>query len=123
MKCISYTVVLRIRANLFVTVTGTPTGVIVMRTGCYTVQLSWAPPISNAPPVAGYEVFFELSGSNTTQSGGTATSTAITVVLPLLNVTYELFVVAYSDAANALPSAHSNIVTIDMSEYYSVNIK
>ena len=115
--------VLRPSANLLATVTGTPTGVAVVRTGCYTVQLSWTPPANNAPPVAGYEVFYAVSGSDNTQSGGNTNSTNISMVLPTLDVIYDLFVVAYSDAANTLPSAYSTITTIDLSEFISCYIE
>ena len=103
--------------KLDVTVTGAPTDLNAVITACKTVQLSWSAPASNTPPVAGYEVFYAVSGSDSTQSGGTTTSTHITIVLPLLDVTtYDLFVVAYSDAASTLPSAHSTNITLDMGE-------
>ena len=94
--------------------TGTPTNVKIVRTGDNTVQLSWSTPASNTPPVAGYEVFYAETGSDATKSGGTTTSpsTTISVTLPKLGVTYHLFVVAFSDANNALPSARSSNVTI-----------
>ena len=76
------------------------------------VQLSWSAPASNTPPVAGYEVFYADSGSDATKSGGTTTSTTISVTLPTLDVTYDLFVVAFSDANNTLPSARSSNVSI-----------
>ena len=104
---------------LLLTVTDTPTNVTKERTGNYTVQLSWSAPASNTTPVAGYEVFYAKSGSNGTVSGGTTshTITTISVTLPTLYVIYDLFVVAFSDVANALPSAHSNNITIDLSEF------
>ena len=97
--------------------TGTPTNAKIMRTGDYTVQLSWSAPTSNTPPVAGYEVFYVECGSDATKSGGTTTSisTTISVTLPTLDVTY-FFVVAFSDADHTLPSARSNIVTNKMSK-------
>ena len=89
-----------------------------IRTGKYTVQLSWSPPVSNTPSVAGYEVFYAVSGSNSTQSGGTTTTDITTISLTLTNLSgiYDLFVVAYSDADNALPSARSNNATVNLSE-------
>ena len=94
--------------------TGTPTNVNVVRTGNYTLQLSLSAPSSNTPPIAGYEVFYAESGSDATKSGGTTTSasTAINVTLPTLDVIYHLFVVAFSDAGNALPSSRSNTSTV-----------
>ena len=100
--------------------TGTPTNVTFVKTGNYTVQLFWSSPDKNTPPVAGYEVFYAQSGNNDTKSGGTtndATTTTINVTLPTLEVMYNLFVVAFSDADNALPSAHSSNTTINLSEF------
>ena len=85
-----------------------------VRIGEYTVQLSWSAPASNTPPVAGYDVFYEESGSDVTQSGGTTTDTTINVTLPTLGVMYDFYVVAFSDEANSLPSARSNSSTIDL---------
>ena len=102
---------------MLLTVTGTPTNFSYMRIDNYTVQLSWSAPASSTPPVAGYEVFYAVSGSNSTESEGTTTTTDTTIMmLPTLDVMYDLFVVAFSDAGNALPSAHSNNITIDLSE-------
>ena len=101
---------------LLLTVTGTPTNGRSVRTEQNTVRLSWNAPASNVPPVAGYEVFYAVSGSDVTQSGGTTTgTTTINVTLPTLGLTYDFFVVAFSDALNALPSAWSNTITIDLS--------
>ena len=75
---------------LVVTVTGTPTNVSIVRTGQYTIQLSWSAPASNTPPVAGYEVFYAESGGVVTQSGGTTTNTAISVTLPTLGIMYSV---------------------------------
>ena len=105
---------------MLLTVTGTPTNVKSELTDDYIVQLSWSAPASNTPPVAGYEVFYAVSGSDITQSGGTTTTdtTTINVALPLTNLKdmYDFFVVAFSDADNTLPSAHSSNSTIDLSE-------
>ena len=90
---------------MFLTVTGTPTNVQSELTGEYTVLLSWSAPASNTPSVAGYEVFYAVSGSDVTQSGGTTTTdtTAINVTLPNLSGRYDFFVVAFSEADNACP--------------------
>ena len=81
------------------------------------MQLSWSAPASNTPPVAGYEVFYIDSDGDITQSGGaTISNTSVIVTLPTLGVTYDLFVVAFSDADHALPSARSNI-TFYLSEF------
>ena len=100
--------------------TDRPTNLKSELNGEYTVQLSWSAPASNTPPVAGYEVFYAVSGSDITQSGGTTTTdtTTINVTLTLANLrsNYNFFVVAFSDADNALPSAHSSNSTIDLSE-------
>ena len=98
--------------------TGTPTNVKNVRTGYYTIELSWSASASNTPSIAGYEVFYAVSGSDVTQSGGTTTTntTTISVTLPKLSAMYDLFVVAFSDADNALPSAHSNNSTVLVTE-------
>ena len=96
--------------------TDTPDNIQGVRTGEYTVQLSWSAPASNTPPIAGYEVFYAESGSDITKSGGTTTSTTISVTLPTLGAIYDLFVVAFSDANNTLSSARSSNSTIDLSE-------
>ena len=103
---------------MLLTVTDTPTNVQSDLTGDYTIQVSWFAPATNTPSVAGYEVFYAVSGSEVTQSGGTtATSTTtINVTLPNLSGIYDYFVVAFSDAGNALPSARSNNSTIVLTE-------
>ena len=108
---------------MFLTVTDTPTNVKSEMTGEYTVQLSWSAPGSNTPTVAGYEVFYTISGSNSTQSGGTSTdnTTTIHVALPNLSAIYNFFVVAFSDADNVLPSAHSPNSTIYLSKFNYTN--
>ena len=98
--------------------TDTLTNVTNVWTGVYTVELSWSAPASNTPSIAGYEVFYAVSGSDVTQSGGTTTTntTTINVTLPQLTGFYDIFVVAFSDADNALPSAHSNNSTVVVTE-------
>ena len=101
--------------------TDTPINVSSMRTGDYTVQLSWSAPASDMPPIAGYEVFYAESGSSVTQSGGntTNTTTTINVTLSTLNVMYDFFVVAFSVADNALPSQRSDNGSIYLSECFT----
>ena len=111
------------KEEIFVTVTGTPTTLTAVRTACKTVQLSWTAPANNTPPVSGYEVFYAVSGSNSTQSGGNITNTTMTLIIPIIDVMYDLFVVAFSDVDYALPSAHSNTVTIDTGEFNSFDMK
>ena len=103
--------------------TGTPTNVQNEMAGEYTVQLSWSVPASNTPSVAGYEVFYAVSGRNSAQSVGntTAGTTTISVTLPSLSGIYDFFVVAFSVADNALPSAHSNRSTIYLSKFNYIN--
>ena len=103
---------------MLLTVTGIPTNVKSERTGEYTVQLSWSAPASNTPSIAGYEVFYALSGSDVTQSGGTTTTntTTINVTFTKLSDIYNFFVVAFSDADNALPSERSSNSTIVLTE-------
>ena len=105
---------------MFLTVTGTPINVMGEQTGEYTVQLSWSAPASNTPPVSGYDVFYAVSGSDVTQSGGTTITpgtTTLSVTLPNPNGIYDFFVVAFSDTDNTLPSAPSNKSTIYLSKY------
>ena len=82
------------------------------------VELSWSAPASSTPLIAGYEVFYAVSGSDVTHSGGSTTTstTTINVTLPTLGVMYDIFVVAFSDSDNALPSKHSNNSTIVLTE-------
>ena len=96
-----------------------PTNVKSVVTEDYIVQLSWSSPTSNTPSMAGYEVFYAVSGSNSTQSGGTTDTTTISVILPNQSgiYLYDLFVVAFSDVFNALPSAHSEISIIYLSKF------
>ena len=93
---------------------GTPTNVTSVRTGVYTVELSWSAPTSSTPSIAGYEMFYAVSGSDVIQSGGTTTTstTTISVTLPKLDFMYTFFVIAFSDAGNTLPSARSNIIVL-----------
>ena len=101
--------------------TDTPTNVKSEMTGEYIVQLSWFEPASNTPPVVGYEVFYAVSGSDVTQSAGTTTGiTSISVTLPSISGIYDFFVVAFSDANNALHSTRSSYSTIYLSEFNSL---
>ena len=77
------------------------------------MQLYWTTPASNSPPVASYEVFYAASGSDNAESGGTTPDTNISITLSTLDVTYySIFVVAFSDAPNTLPSTWSSIITV-----------
>ena len=98
--------------------TDTPTNVTSLRTGNCTAKLSWSAPVNTTPPVAGYEVFYAVSGSDVAQSGGTTTytTTTITMTLPTLDVVYDIFVVAFSDVENALPSERSSNSTISLTK-------
>ena len=108
---------------MLLTVTGTPTKVNSEMIGEYMVQLSWTAPASSTPPIAGYEVFYAVLGSNIAQSAGTTTNTTISVTLPNLTGIYNFLVVAFSDAANVLPSAHSSNTTIYLSKFNYMNNK
>ena len=101
---------------MLLTVTGTPTNVLRLRNGEYTVELFWSSPASSTPLVAGYEVFYAESGSDVTHSAGTTIDTTINVTTPAPDVAYDFFVVAFSDADNSLPSALSSFAhVIDLS--------
>ena len=103
---------------LLLIVADTPTNVMSELIGDQTIQLSWSAPASSTPSIAGYEVFYAVYGSNVTQSGGTTTTstTTISVTLPILDEKYDIFVVAFSDAGNALPSERSKNSTIILTE-------
>ena len=82
------------------------------------MELLWNSPKNTMHDVAGYEVYYILAGSNTTQSVGTIpqrlTNITLTSVLVLGNK-YDFFVVAYSsNEKKVLPSAHSNTATIPL---------
>ena len=100
---------------MLVTVTDTPTNMRGVRTGEYTVQLSWSAPASNTSPVTLYEAFYAELNSDVIKSGGTTPSTTICVTIPTLHVIYNFFVVAFSDAENTLSSERSSVITINMS--------
>ena len=96
--------------------TDIPNNVESVKTGDYTLQLSWSSPASNTPPVAGYEVFYAEYGSIVTQSAGTTNDTTISVTVPLSGTLYSYFVVAFSDADNALPSSRSSAIYLRTSK-------
>ena len=99
------------------TVTDTTSNFTATRTGYSTVELSWMAPANNTPPVAGYEVFLAINGSQTTMSMANTTATNATISEGLtLGNTYSFFVVGYSDALNALPSARSEARMVKISE-------
>ena len=84
------------------------------------MQLSW----SSVSGVAGYEVFYQLSGSSSVMSAGTTTNTMLNITSGLsLFYTYSFFVVSYgSEGSTVLPSDHST--TLLLGEYLTklVNI-
>ena len=102
-----------------VSVAGTPTGLTAVRlnTGLACVQLSWL----SVSEVAGYEVFYEVSSSNSTtvMSAGTTTNTMLNITSGLnYTNTYNFFVVSYgSQGSPVLPSDHSNMTTLTLCEY------
>lgn len=65
--------------SIAVLVTGSPMNLVAARNGLTSVMLSWTAPISSTPPVAGFEVFYSLSGSDIVESGGTTPTTSFTV--------------------------------------------
>ena len=104
--------------KLILTVADKPTGLTAVRTGYNVVELSWYAPAKSTPPIAGYEVFYAVSGIGHTQSRTTTTNTtnATLTGLALLNTSYDIFVVAFSDAINTLPSERSETLTLEMSK-------
>ena len=92
--------------------TDTPTDVKSVWTAECTVQLSWSASASNTPNIAGYEVFYAEYDNNVTHSAGTTNDTTISITTVAPDVLYDFFVVAFSDADNALPSARSNVTDL-----------
>ena len=69
--------------------------------------------------VAGYEVFYQLSnGSSSVMSAGTTVNTMLNITSGLsLDSTYNFLVVSYGgEDSIALPSNHSNNVTVTFSK-------
>ena len=94
---------------LFSSVAGAPTSVMVTRTSLDSVKVSWTAP-SPAPAI--YEVFYQLTGSSTRLSGGTANNTELTLSGLSLG-SYSIFVVGSgADGELVLPSVHSNLATV-----------
>ena len=84
------------------TVAGTPTNLTATRlnTGLAHVQLSW----SSVSGVVGYGVFYQVNGTSTVDSVANTTNTMLNITSGLsLEVTYDFFVVSYSDST-VLPS-------------------
>ena len=104
----------------FLLVTGTPSDFTVRRTGYSVFELSWTASPSNTPPIAGYEVFLEVRGSQNITSfiNTTETRTTVSEGLSPCHV-YILFVVAYSNASNTLSSPRSETQMIEISEQNS----
>ena len=98
-----------------IAVAGTPTGLTLVLATHNMVKLSWSAPAKSTPPVAGYEVFLAVSGSDVIQGRTKTTNSTSTTVTGLsVNTTsYDFFVVAFSGAKNALPSAHSEILIVE----------
>lgn len=111
------------------TVTGVPRNVSVMKVTATSALVSWSPPASNTPPVAGYEVFYQTESVDQSSgdykgfyqpeiggraSGGEANASQMSLVVTGLDSTlnYSVFVVAFG---GDLPSASSNIATISPS--------
>ena len=103
---------------LFLSVAGTPMGIIASRTGYTSVLVSWTAP---SPPSAGYEVFYQTSaGVSSRLSGGNTSNTNLTLTGLTLGETYSIFVVAFGEeGAPVLPSSHSNTAMIMLCEFIS----
>ena len=101
----------------FLLVAGTPSNFKVTRTGYSVLELSWTAPGNTTPPIAGYEVFLVVRGSQNSMSvtNTTETSTRLSEGISLGDM-YSFFVVAYSDAMNTLPSPRSETQMVEISE-------
>ena len=108
----------------FLLVAVTPSDFNAKRIGYSVLELSWTAPANSTPPIAGYEVFLAVNGSpnSTSVINTTETSTTVSEGLFLGNM-YIFFVVAYSDAINALPSAHSETQMVEISEQNSYHYR
>ena len=96
-------------------VAGTPTSVTAIRTGYSSVHVSWTPP-SGTPP-AGYEVFYQVTGSGSRLSGGNTSNIELTLTGLMMGVSYTVYVVSYgADGAPVLPSARSNMDSVMIGE-------
>ena len=101
----------------FFLVTDVPSDFTVTRIGYSVLELSWTAPASNTPPIAGYEVFLAVNGSQNNTSVMNTTETSITMSEGLsLGTKYSFFVVAYSDVMNTLPSPRSEPQKVELSE-------
>ena len=97
-------------------VSGLPTGVTATRTAHSSVRVSWIAPSSGTPP-AGYEVFYQVTGSINRLSGGNTSNTELTLTGLMMGVSYTVNVVSYgADGAPVLPSALSNMDSIVIGE-------
>ena len=105
---------------LFLSVAGTPSDFTVTRIGYNVLELSWTAPANSTSPIAGYEVFLAVSGSqnSTSVTNTNETSTTVSEGLSLGNM-YIFFVVAYSEAMNTLPSSRSETQMVEISEQNS----
>ena len=97
-------------------VSGTPTGVTATRTAHSSARVSWIAPSSGTPP-AGYEVFYQKTGSINKLSGGNTSNTELTLTGLIMGVSYTIYVVSYgADGAPVLPSALSNMDSVMIGE-------
>ena len=97
-------------------VAGTPTNVNAIRTDYSSVRISWTAPSSGTPP-AGYEVFYQVTGSGSRLSGGNTSNIELTLTGLIMGVSYTVYVVSYgADGAPVLPSARSNTYSVMIGE-------
>ena len=102
--------------GILLSVAGTPTGVTAIRTDYSSVHVSWTAPSSGTPP-AGYEVFYQVTGSSSRLSGGNISNTELTLTGLMMGVSYTVYVVSYgADGAPVLPSARSNMASVMIGE-------
>ena len=104
----------------FLLVAGTPSDFTATRIGYSVLELSWTAPADSTPPIAGYEVFLVVNGSQHSTSVTNTTETSTTVSEGLsLGTKYSFSVVAYSDALNTLPSRRKESQMVEISEQNS----
>ena len=85
----------------------------VHRTDLTTVEVSWN---SNSLYHSFFEVFYQVAAGGNNVSVGNTSKTEMMLTELTLEVTYSIFVVAFSPKGNVLPSAHSEIVNITTSK-------
>ena len=101
-ECVTAVLILLLTMLVLFSVLGTPTGVTASRTGYNSIRVTWTAPSTGTPP-AGYEVFYQSTGS----SAGNTSDTELTLT-NLAVGSYSMYVVGFgAEGDPVLPSARS----------------